>query len=183
MGLAAVSLALKQTTVFLWLALFVGLWGVRKGFLRMLVPASLWCLSFAPYLPDGLNRIVERVILYNSWSGSYGLQLILPKSTNSILFFAVMVGLPVLLRKRSTESILFAETAAFFVFAHGMGMNLFTVAIVLSAALAPAWCILFTAASLPTLWLPGFLVVGQAGMNTVWLVSVGAWARSLTWKR
>lgn len=141
---------------------------------RIVVPVALWGLSFAPYLPEGLDRIVERVFLYGSWHGQYGFQLVLPKSLNALLFVAVMLLVPIFMRRRGMKAVMIAAVLCYFVFAHGMGYNQFVMAIALLSALAPAAALFMSIACFPLFLQSGMVWVYQARMNGAWFVSVTA---------
>lgn len=173
------SLLIKHNTVFLWFALFVWLWGYRRALLRMAGVVALWLLSFTPYLPDGAERIVQRVLLYSSWSGQYGLQLVLSKPVNAALFVAVMLLLPLATRRLPLTRAVFVQACAYFIFAHGMGGNQFVILLTLAPLAGATWTLFAILAALPVLHPAAQVWIYQWRMNGVWLVAVAALSRGL----
>lgn len=92
-GLATLALLVKHIVVFPVLALFVGQWGRARGGARLMASLALFAASFLPYLPAGAERIVQRVLLYGSWSRVYGLGLLLPPGWLALLFYGGMIAL------------------------------------------------------------------------------------------
>lgn len=90
--LGALALLIKHITLPLVWALYV----IKtdkplRSALWMIAALALFAVSFAPYLPDGLNGIVSRVLLYRTPGQSYGFG-------SSALFYAAIVILPFVAR-------------------------------------------------------------------------------------
>lgn len=182
-ALCLISLLAKHITVFFWFALFVNLWGYRRALLRMVGIGALWLLSFTPFLnPDSAVLIIQRVFLYSSWGGEYGLQTVLPKTLNAALFFVVMLLLPTLTRKRSPVTAVVVSVLAFFVFTYGLSPAQFPILLTIVALLNPLIALLLNVVTLPILYAQG---VGWAGYykNVVWASTVFALILVLRFRR
>lgn len=172
--LCVLSIMVKHVVVFQVWALFVALWGWRRATLRMVAALAIFAISFAPYLPDGYARIIERVLLYSSWTGRYGLGFILPESVNAILLYGVLLLLPVVgIRLRYTlDEILSLSFLGFPVFTHGMTQKLLIPTLAwLSIKPGTAWFVITLGAAL-TMILPAAL--WGASMGIAWIASIVA---------
>ncbi|MGH7863015.1 MAG: hypothetical protein ACREOS_12350, partial [Candidatus Dormibacteraceae bacterium] len=73
--LGTASLLIKHLTVFSVWTLFVYVFAGRRRLLMMALSVLVFLVSFVPYLPRGLNGIVQNVFLYGSGGGFYGVGL------------------------------------------------------------------------------------------------------------
>lgn len=89
----AVAVLVKHNVVFLAWALLVYEVGWRRAALWMVGILAIFAGSFIPYLPAGAQRIVTRVLLYQSWGG-YGFAIALSPLAARALFFGGMVLVP-----------------------------------------------------------------------------------------
>jgi hypothetical protein len=169
--LCAFSLLIKHNTLFWWWAAFVAFWGWRKAALRLIAAMSLWGLSFAHYIPAGLDAIIERVLLYSSWHGRYGLQIVLSRGLMAVLLYLAMMALPLMLRSRGLSTILMAQLSAFFVLTHGYAPNLAAGFIVIAMVLNWRWGMVISLAAFPGMWHELALPSNYAVMNLVWVAA------------
>jgi hypothetical protein len=179
--LCVVSILIKHNTLFWWWAAFVGFWGWRKAAIRLIGALSLWGLSFAPYLPEGIDPIIEQVLLYSSWHGRYGLQLVLPRGLTAVALYVAMVVLPLMLRSNGLPTIMLAQLSAFFVLTHGYAPPLAAGFVVLVVAINWRWGIAVTLAALPGMWHELALPSNYAVMNLVWIAAAAMFV-TLMWR-
>ncbi|MFN8378355.1 MAG: hypothetical protein U0452_06740, partial [Anaerolineae bacterium] len=173
-ALCVLSIMVKHVAVFQVWALFVALWGWRKATLRMVAALALFTLSFAPYLPDGYARIVDRVLLYSSWTGRFGLGLVLPESINAVLLYGVLLLIPIVgvRLKFTTDEIMSLSFLGFPVFTHGMNQKLFIPTLAwLSISPKAAWFVVTIGAAL-TMVLPAAL--WGISMSIAWIACIVA---------
>lgn len=105
---------------------------LRRACLLMTAFAALFTLSFTPYLPDGLPAIMANVFAYSgSLKGVYGLAALIPARSVTLLGFAVMLPLPLVLRRRPLADTLAAAALGTLVFMPAFGVNYFLYALAL----------------------------------------------------
>ena len=141
--------------------------------------SAVFLATFIPFLPDGAERIVTRVFLYQSWAGRYGFSLFLPVGVSAALFYGAMLTLPLLAQRWRLDErdTLILQTLGFFTFVHGASMHVFTLLMV-ALALRPtrAYGLLTLAVLLSVTVLAPFPVIG---MFPVWMLSLLLFARFL----
>ncbi len=75
-ALGTLALLVKQISVFAVWMLFVYTFRGRRSFLAMGLSGVVFLASFLPFLPGGLNGIIQNVLLYQSAVGVYGFGLL-----------------------------------------------------------------------------------------------------------
>lgn len=70
--LGTLAILIKQLTVFSVWMLFVYAFKGRRRILAMVASGGIFAASFIPFLPAGLDGIINHVLLYNSAVGFYG---------------------------------------------------------------------------------------------------------------
>ncbi len=111
--LLGASLIVKHNLIFFLFWLFFATKSWSKKFLILGLPAGLFCLSFLPYVPEGLAGIKNNVISYGGMYNVPWLQLIAPPRLLSYfmhapqirplfryVFFVVIIGSGWLFRKK-----------------------------------------------------------------------------------
>lgn len=103
--LATCALLIKHIFIFhVWVAFVTVARTRRQALLLMCLSLGVWLASFIPYLPEGLDGIIQNVFLYRGIAGVYGVSSLLPPFIGLILFLVIMGTLPFWL---PTNSILF----------------------------------------------------------------------------
>lgn len=138
----------------------------------MVAVLAIFAATFIPYLPDGAQRIVTRVFLYNSTPG-YGFG-------SPLLFIAAIVTLPFVarwLRMDMIDALIFTALGQL-AFAHGAGWTHSYLPLALAAIRPTRWLIPLTLVVVFMTW--GWPVPGAH--NLVWL-AVTPWFVYLVVKR
>lgn len=176
-GLATLALLVKHIVVFPVLALFVGQWGRGRGSARFIASLALFGLSFAPYLPAGADRIVQRVLLYSSWQEVYGLGLLLPPGTLALFFYGGMMAL--CFRSQPYEPVhrLWRVLLGQFVLIYGFSTPMLPLLLTWAALIPDAWYAALTA----TGWLLEASKASwraPASMTAVWSLALLRWMQA-----
>jgi hypothetical protein len=134
------ALLIKHLTLPLTWCLY--LYGARRwqrAVLWMVAALALFALSFAPYLPNGVYRIVTRVLLYHGVGPVYGLG-------SPVLFYAALVLLPLVARRFRLDVIdgLLFTALGQMVFIYGIAFNYFTPTLALAMIRPTTWGMLLT---------------------------------------
>lgn len=140
--LGTLAIVIKHSTLFGVWTLFVYKVGARRAAFWLAATVAIFTLTFVPYLPDGLNGIVSRVLLYKSWAG-YGFG-------SSLLFWTVMPFIPFAakaLRLDLFDAMLLSLLSTL-VFAYGAGADLFAMIFPLAFLRPSRWLVPLTVAAL-----------------------------------
>lgn len=177
-ALGTASLSIKHVTLFLVLTLFVYAFGPRRAVLLMVGSLAIFGLSFAPYIRDGYQRIIDRVILYRSWD-RYGFN-------SPLLFWLVMPWTPFIARRLRLDlpDALLFSTLCLFTFAYGVGADLFALLFAVAFIRPTAWLVPLTAVVLLLINPWHGLEMNQPfnTNNAAWLV-VAPWLVHFTYNR
>lgn len=121
-ALATLSIFIKQITAFLFLTLLIYYSKSIKQFLIYFIGScSLFLLSFLPFI-SAYENIIKHVFGHSGLSGFFGLTLFIPKEIVSIIFFIVMITIPILskyLWSLKIHQALLFSSLGFIVFAPG----------------------------------------------------------------
>jgi hypothetical protein len=169
------SLMTKHLTLPLVWCWFLYSTSPRRAALWMIAALALWLFTFAPTLPDGAGRIVERVFLYRSWP--YGFQ-------SPPLFYAAIIVLPFAakwLRLDVLDALLFTALGAM-TFTYGAGSNNFYPVLLFGSARPSRWLIALSISIilLVSPWTRLEMMIGNFNTNNVsWLICM-VWFVSMT---
>ena len=137
--LGTLAIVIKHCTLFAVWTLFVYKVGTQRAALWLIAALAVFALTFTPYLPDGLNGIIQRVLLYHSW-GEYGF-------ASAWLFWLIMPCIPFIAKALAfdiVDAVLFSVIATL-VFAYGAGADLFAMIFPLAFLRPTRWLIPLTA--------------------------------------
>jgi hypothetical protein len=100
----AAAILIKHNTLFLVWALWVSRVGPKRAAWWTVAAVALFALSFAPFLPTGLDGIVSNVLRYGG-VGSWGLSNFIPRGVVYALMLTVMIGLPIVIRLSDVRAV------------------------------------------------------------------------------
>jgi hypothetical protein len=144
-ALGVAALLTKHITLFAVWAVYVHVFGFWRGAVLMGAAMLLVALSFLPFLPDGLHGIVNNVIRYSSYANNVGLQNILPRGVQSVLMYAMLLAVPLIIRKRSLVDKLQVSSLLYVVLAPGMAVT-HVIQVLIFWSLAPSkWLVILSA--------------------------------------
>ena len=166
--LGTLAIVIKHSTLFGVWTLFVYKAGVKRAAFWLAATVAVFALTFVPYLPDGLNGIVNRVLLYKSWAG-YGFG-------SSLLFWAMMPLIPFAakaLRLDLWDAILLSLLATL-AFAYGAGADLFAMIFPLAFVRPTRWLMPLTGAVLLLIapWTRLEMAEPFNTVNLLWVVAL-----------
>lgn len=131
--LGTLALLVKHNAVVVVYALFVWLFGVRRGVLALLLSSLVFVLSFAPYTPVGSAGMLRNVFLYRGMIEPYGLLVILPGAVNTALMALAMLTVPLLARRLPLQDALLVSVLAWLVTTSGIGVQYFMVLLIVGS--------------------------------------------------
>lgn len=112
-ALATLALLVKHLCVFsVWTLFVLTCGGVLRPVLLFAGSLAVFVGSFVPFLPAGLDGIVDNVFLYAGIHHPYGLPTVLPRSVVYVIFVAAMTAFPFLARRWRLSTVHSLELSA-----------------------------------------------------------------------